>query len=326
MTHFFIRFLPSLILFLAILALTLWSAMAIWLNASGLLRVVLLVGIFASALGAWILQRHKRRLAWGLWSLTALVVLGWYQTIQPRHDREWAADVAHGVQARVAGDIVTLSNLRDFDWQDRDTAQERWVAQSYDLTQLTSVDMFTSVWSNPDIAHLLVSFGFADGEHVAFSVEIRREAHEVFNEIGGFFRQFELVLIGAKERDIVQLRVDHRGEAVRRFPVTLTAEQRRDMFMSYVELAQDLEQQPQFYNTIAANCTTVVYGLARTLKSDLPIDLSLILSGRLPHYLEDLGVLGGEGDMQSRFDAALLPTGADQAYPDLSYAQSIRQP
>jgi hypothetical protein len=113
---------------------------------------------------------------------------------------------------------------------------------------------------------------------------------------------------------------------VRRFPVTLTAEQRRDMFMSYVALAQDLERQPQFYNTIAANCTTVVYGLARTLKSDLPIDLSLILSGRLPHYLEDLGVLGGEGDMQSRFDAALLPTGADQAYPDLSYAQSIRQP
>ena len=34
-----------------------------------------------------------------------------------------------------------------------------------------------SYWSRRTIAHMLVSFGFDDGEHVAFSVEIRRERH-----------------------------------------------------------------------------------------------------------------------------------------------------
>jgi hypothetical protein len=323
MSRFF-HILPPVLFSLITISGAAWSATALWLNTDGAMRTFALALLVALTLGALRVQFHKRRLGWALLAITALAVLGWYQTITPRADRHWAPDVAHGVTARVSGDQVTLSNLRDFEWQDRATATQAWVSQTYDLTQLDSVDMFTSVWGNPDIAHLLVSFGFADGEQVAFSVEIRREADEVFSELGGFFRQFELVLIGAKERDIVKLRADHRGEDVRMFPVDLSPEHRRQMFMSYVALAHDLEAEPQFYNTISANCTTVVYGLARNLQSDLPIDSSLILSGRLPQYLENLGVLGGEGSLQDRYDAALLPAGAEALHPGLSYSQAIR--
>jgi len=42
---------------------------------------------------------------------------------------------------------------------------------------------------------VLVSFGFNDGSHVVFSVEIRREQRESFSEIGGFFKEFELSVI-----------------------------------------------------------------------------------------------------------------------------------
>ncbi|WP_328593410.1 Lnb N-terminal periplasmic domain-containing protein [Tritonibacter aquimaris] len=214
--------------------------------------------------------------------------------------------------------------MRDFDWQNTITATERWITQDYDLEQLESVDMLTSVWGNPYIAHLLVSFGFADGKRVVFSVEIRREEGERFSEIGGFFRQLELVLIAATERDTVKLRTDYCGEEVRMLPVNLTADQRRAMFMSYVGLAQDLERKPQFCNTITANCTTVVYGVARNQKSDLPLRQSLILSGRLPQYLEDLGVLGGEGTLQKCHEAALLPGPSKRKQSDLLYSQAIR--
>lgn len=311
---------------LLVLGATGWSAMAIWLNLDGTARLLAL-GLLALGMGAVISARlYRRRLGWGLLGVAALVVFGWYQTIQPRADRDWAADVARGVQAEVTGDRVRLDNIRDFDWQTPDSARERWVAETYDLKALDSVEMLTSVWDSPDIAHLLVSFGFANGEHVVFSVEIRREAGEQFSEIGGFFRQFELVLIAATERDIVRLRTDVRREKVRMFPVNLTPEQRRRMFMAYVELAQDLERQPRFYNTISANCTTVVYGLARSLKSDLPIRKSLILSGRLPEYLDALGVLGGEGTLEDRNASALLPVNAQAAHPNLTYSQAIRAP
>ncbi|MDA7428486.1 DUF4105 domain-containing protein [Primorskyibacter aestuariivivens] len=301
-----------------------WSVTAIWLNLDGLARAGAL-GLLGSAVLATLFARfRRRRLGWAALGLSALGVVGWYQTIEPRDDRNWAFDVARGVKAEVTGDQVTLRDLRDFDWQTQTIATERWITKDYDLNQLQSVDMLTSVWDSPDIAHLLVSFGFSDGERVVFSVEIRRELGEDFSQIGGFFRQFELVLIAATEQDIVRLRTDKRREQVRLFPVDLTQEQMRTMFMSYVELAQELDAEPRFYNTIAANCTTVVYGLARSLKSDLPLRKSLILSGRLPEYLDDLGVLGGEGSLADRQASALIMADAQERYPEMSFSQAIR--
>lgn len=323
MSRFF-RFALHGVFGLIVLAGAAWSATAIWLNLDGAGRMLALGVLALAALASLGARFRSRRSGWAVLALSALGVFGWYQTITPRDDRDWAFDVAHGVTARVDGDQVTLSNLRDFKWQTPDEAQENWTTQSYDLARLDSVEMLTSVWDSPDIAHLLVSFGFETGEQVVFSVEIRREKGESFNQLGGFFRQFELVLIAARERDIVHLRTDVRGEQVRLFPVDLTQEQMRRMFLSYVELAQDLERAPRFYNTISANCTTVVYGLARSLKSDLPLRKSLILSGRLPEYLEELGVLGGEGPLEDRENAALILAGAEERYPELSFSEAIR--
>jgi hypothetical protein len=322
---YFLRFFFHGVFALMLVTGTAWSITAIWLNLTGPTRILALGLLAFAVVSVGASRLYKPRMSWGVLLIAAMGVFGWYQTIEPREDRQWAQDVLHGVTARVDGNHVTLANLRDFDWQTKDTAAPRWIVKEYDLDQLESVDMLTSVWDSPDIAHLLVSFGFSDGEQVVFSVEIRREKGEVFNEVGGFFRQFELVLIGATERDIVRLRTDHRDEQVRMFPVTLTAQQRVAMFMSYVELAQDLENQPQFYNTISANCTTVVYGLARNLKSDLPIRKSLILSGRLPQYLDELGVLGGEGTPLDRLNGALLRADAQTAYPQLTFSQAIRE-
>lgn len=309
---------------LLVLAGAAWSAMAIWLNLEPPMRIIALALLACAAGLTLVLRAKRRRFGWLAFAASALGVFFWYQTIQPRNDRNWAPDVAHGVSAEVDGQTVTLANIRDFDWETPTTAQERWITQRYNLDALERVDMFTSVWDNPDIAHLLVSFGFAGGEQVVFSVEIRREEGEVFNQVGGFFRQFELVLIAATERDIVRLRTDVRGETVRMFAVKLTPEQRQKMFLSYVMLAQQLEEEPRFYNTIVANCTTVVYTLARNLKSDLPWRRSLILSGRLPEYLDDLGVLEGDGPLEDRQNAALIPANLMDEYPHLSFSQAIR--
>lgn len=301
-----------------------WAATALWLHLTGAMRLAALGVLALAAAAAFLARKRRRRAGWAVLALAALAVASWYQTITPRADRDWAVDVSRGVTARISGDTVTLDNLRDFDWSSADEATPRWITRRLDLNQLDTVDMITSVWDNPDIAHLLVSFGFRTGEHVVFSVEIRREEGEEFNEIGGFFRQFELVLIAATERDILRLRTDLRREEVRMYPVLLSPEQRRTLFLSYVGLAQQLERQPRFYNTLTANCTTVVYGLALGLKSDLPLSDKLILSGRLPEYLEALHVLGGEGTMAERRAAALLRPGAEARHPGLGYSAAIR--
>lgn len=286
------KYMAHALFVLIVVAGTAWSATALWLHLTGGPRILALSGLVGVALSALALRFVRtRRLGWTVLALGGIAVAGWYQTITPQQSRDWAMDVSKGVLADVEGDQVRLANIRDFAWQNETEATPRWITEEYDLNDLETVDMITSVWDNPDIAHLLVSFGFGTVENVVFSVEIRREADEEFNEIGGFFREFELVLIAATERDIVKLRTNYRQEQVRLYPVHLTAEQRRTLFLSYVELAQRLKEQPAFYNTITANCTTSVWMLAHALTPDLPMDERLILSGRLPDYLTDLGVI-----------------------------------
>ena len=305
---------------------TAWAATALWVHLNGAWLYAAWCALGVGLIVVGLARMRSRRAGWTLLVLAALAVGGWYQTIAPREDRDWDFDVQRGVKAEVSGDTVKLRDVRDFDWITKDEAQERWISAQYDLTRLQSVDMLTSVWDSPDIAHLLVSFGFDDGEHVVFSVEIRREAGEKFNQIGGFFRQFELVLIAATEKDIVKLRTNYRQEQVSLYPIKLDAEQRRKLFMSYLALAQRLEKRPEFYNTLTANCTTVVYQLAQVLKPDLPIDWRIVMSGYLPDYIDSLGVLGGEGPLESRRRAALITMRAQAAPAGADFSEVIRKP
>jgi len=319
------RFLGHVCFGLILLAGVAWSGTALWLHLHGVVRLLAIAGLAATAVAAILARRRRRRGGWAVLAIGALAAGGWYQTIRPSDDRDWAIDVSRGVKAAVDGDLVTLRDIRDFDWRTPAEAEPNWITRTYDLSRLIRVDMLTSVWSNPNIAHLLVSFGFADGEHIVFSVEIRRERGEAFSEIGGFFRRFELVLIGAVEADIVRLRSNLRGEQVRLYPVDLTPDQRRAMFLSYVALAQDLERAPAFYNTLSANCTTVVYQLAQVLTPDLPVDWRLVFSAHLPAYLYDLGVLGPDGITEDRHKAALI-TARAQAAGRSDFSAAIRAP
>jgi hypothetical protein len=65
------------------------------------------------------------------------------------------------------------------------------------------------------IAHTIISFGFADGQRLAFSIETRKERHEGFSSVAGFFKQFELAIVAADERDVIRVRSNVRGEDVR---------------------------------------------------------------------------------------------------------------
>ena len=298
-----------------------WGAMSVHLHGTALFAAF--GAVILATIAAFSARFRARRWGWVGLMLIAAGIGAWYQTIQPSQDRDWAFDVAHGVGAEVEGDKVSLTNVRNFAWQDAATADVSWEDRIYDLSKLDSVDMITSVWDSPDIAHLLVSFGFDDGQRVVFSVETRKESHESFNVKGGFFRQFELVLVAAAEEDIIQLRTNHRREDVRLYPVDLDPTQLRDLFLSYVDLAQQLQAQPEFYNTLTANCTTTVYSLAQVLKPDMSPDWRLVLSGHLPSYVDAVGGFDDELPIEERVERAGITERA-LAYNGGDYSTAIR--
>ena len=245
------------------------------------LTVVLLVA-------AW---RGPAAPALGGFALAFCAALLWWHTLRPSNERPWADDVARTATGEVRGSTVTLDGVRNFDWRSRTDYTQHWETRTYDLDHLNLVDMIMSYWSGPAIAHMLVSFGFDDGEHVAFSVEIRREKSESFSEIGGFFKQFELSVIASDERDVIRVRTNVRGEDDYLFSIRMPQPEMRSLFLAYVDVANRLLQTPRFYNTITANCTTLVYHMMKRIVGGLPLSYRLLLSGYLPDYVYAVGGL-----------------------------------
>lgn len=276
-----------------ILVITLWSTFALWYQLPGSVPdryIVTAIVYIVAILAIWGIWRHEWR-AVLLFTLLFVCQLIWWAGIKPSHDRIWADDVAQLLQAEVKGSTVKLNNVRNFDWHTESDYDIRWENREYDLEQLVSADLILSYWMGPAIAHTLISFGFADGNYLTFSVEIRKEWHESFSAIGGFFRRFETSIIAADERDIVRVRSNIRGEDVYLYRLDIPPEYLRTLFLGYAEAANELAAKPRFYNTLTSNCTTIVFDLAQQIAAGLPVDYRLLLSGYFADYVYDLGGL-----------------------------------
>ncbi|WEZ82837.1 DUF4105 domain-containing protein [Rhizobium sp. 32-5/1] len=274
---------------LVIMGFAAWGGLALSYQApvSPALRIATAVVWVIFSLACLVVYLKRRsRLAALIYPVAIAGLLFWWDSIPARNDRDWTDDVAQTTVGVVNGHEVTLANVRNFDWRTENDYTANWETRTYDLDKLASVDLLLSYWSGPAIAHTLVSFGFADGGFVTFSVEIRKEKHERFSEIGGFFKEFETSVIAADERDIVRLRTNVRKEDVYLYRIAMPKPAMRSLFMAYVNEANSLSETPRFYNTITANCTTIVYEMVSRIVADLPLDYRLIFSGYLPEYIE----------------------------------------
>lgn len=312
--------LVTFLIAVTLLLSALWLLLAIWYQygvSSVLtwLATIAIVGILAALLSTryWnvvtrvlhsdslsnkksISKGTATKLLIGIYGAVWLVGLGWFFSIEPKQDREWMAEVDQRVSYErdaTNPDLITLTNVRNFDWQTEEDATEHWDTRTIDLSKLSGVDVTNSYWMGPLIAHTLVSFRFEDDRPLAFSFEIRKEDGESFSALAGFFRRYELSLIAAEERDIIYTRSNARGEQVYLFPISnLQQHEVRSLFESYLTAADDLNAKPAWYNTLISNCTNIIFYMARIVSGDrLPWDYRIWVSGWLPNYLYDVGML-----------------------------------
>ena len=216
---------------------------------------------------------------------------GWWSTIQPAETRDWATDVSRPAMASLAGDTLVVQNVRHFDWRSETDFTPRWETRRYDLDKLASLDLIGDYWMGEPIAHIMMSFGFTDGRHLLWSIEVRRTRAQSFSVVAGFFRTSELIYIAADERDALRLRAKVRGEDLRIYRVKTSPEKIRAMLMAYVDEANALAAQPAWYNTIISNCTTMIFKMAKLTGSKIPLDWRVLASGYFPDYAYAQGLL-----------------------------------
>lgn len=273
----------------------LWATLALWFRLPGgeFVRGVGagLFALFTLLVFAALFARPRRLQAVMAYALAFSAILAWWSTIQPQRHRDWAPDVARQTTATVNGNELVVTNLRNFAWRTDADFTERWETRRYDLARLKSLDMFLSYWAGPEMAHVILSFGFEDGEFLAWSIEVRRVRGGGFSPVADLFKTNELIILAADERDVVRVRSNIRGEDVQLYRLRARPEAARDLLIGYVEDANALQMEPRFYNSITTNCTTAILKIMRALGVRVPFDWRLFVNGFLPDFAYDKGAL-----------------------------------
>ena len=310
---------------------TAWGTLAIYYsNFPGEGSRKILAAIFA-AFGAAMLGWYLLATKWSrpLFAFSALfvLVLVWWSMIPPQQDRHWAPEYAKLTYATINGDLITIHNIRNFDYRTETDFTPRYYDKTFDLSKLDSVDVIASYWMGDAIAHIFLSFGFSGKDFVAISIETRRQQHQGYSTIAGFFKQYELFYVVADERDLIRLRTNYRKdppENVYLYRTRTPAANARRLFLDYIREINSLAEKPEFYNALTTNCTTSILTHTRVNQGDVPLSWKILLSGYVPQYLYERGAVDTTlpfDELKRRSHVNLAAQAADQS---ADFSQRIR--
>lgn len=311
---------------LIVLAITGWGALALALvgprGDKGRLVLAALYGMAGLAAVVALVLHRGVRFALPVFAVALLAIGLWWSGLRPSNERDWQPEVARLAYATIDGDLVTVHNIRNFDYRTETDFTPAYYVRTYDLNKLDSADLVAVYWMGPAIAHLLISFGFGD-DHLAVSIEARKEKGEGYSSAKGFFRQYELYYVVADERDVIRVRTNYRRdppEDVYVYPLRGPRENIRRLFLEYVRKMNALREHPEFYNTLTTNCTTAILMNTRVNPGSLPFSWKVLLSGYTPAYVYEAGRMDQSlpfEELKRRSLVNAAAQAADQA-PDFS--------
>lgn len=219
------------------------------------------------------MNRRKARFAGigiGLLVLPLLALVADLAPRRPAGDRNWTAEQARIPRVVIAGDSVHITDVRDFRHHADRLPEQRWLHAAYRVGGVERVWFALSPFSSRfrALAHPFLSFEFSDGRFLAVSIEARKEVGESYSPLGGMLRRFETIMVIGTEQDLLGLRAVAWGDPLYLFPVRVSREQARALFTLLMERAQQLEAQPEFYNTVTNSCTTNLIAPINSLAAD----------------------------------------------------------
>src|SRR5690606_11909082 len=200
-----------------------WVAAGAWFLARSVLIGWASLAIYYSNL-PWAAARRALAVAfagfavWATWwsgqptmhavlALLLLVVVAWWLTIAPSHDRHWRAEVAVMPRATVEGDRVHLTGVRIFAYRSVHDFTACYEEREVRLSRVAGLDFFVSYWKEGLVAHTFLSFLFDDAKPLCVSIETRPEEGEGFAPVASLCNPFALLSVvgAARGREGVRL-------------------------------------------------------------------------------------------------------------------------
>ena len=167
-------------------------------------------------------------------------------------DIEWAEDQRVLTEVRVEGERIALHNVRNFSYESDSNFAAGYIDRTILLSDVKTVDLLVSPLSSRiDVSHSFLSFGLADGTHLAISSEARRKKGERYGYLKGLFSHYPLIYIIATEADAITQRIQSRGQEVFLYPIRAQASDVQQIFLAMIKRAEDLRlrREPYFLFT-----------------------------------------------------------------------------
>jgi hypothetical protein len=251
-----------------------------------------------------------------------VLFLGWWLRLKPSHDREWDPSVAVMPRAVREGDVVTIENVRNFEYRSLDDFTPRYETRTYHLANLKGADIVFFNWGIALMSHPVLVFDFGPDGFVCMSIEVRFRRGQRFSIMRSLYRQQELIFLVADERDVILRRTKHgRPQDARLYRFKATPEEVRSAFLDYVAAINSLYETPRWYHGLCANCTTSFYRLPNSRRR---LDWRVLANGRLDRALYEDGRLDRSLPFPELHRIAYLNELANSA-PEAGFGEHIRR-
>jgi hypothetical protein len=232
--------------------------------------------------------------------------------LAPSQFRDWTPEQAVLPTVDIHGTQATVHNVRNCKYFSNDVYMVDYYDKTIDMSRVRGVDYIVVPFDGaPALAHVMLSFQL-DGpdskpDHLAVSVETRKEKSEKYNPVTGSLNQYELIYVVADERDVIQFRSVYNGEHVYLYHTTASPAAAQDLLADVLHRVNDLSLRPEFYDTLTNNCTSnIVHHVNRIRPNRIVTDYRSLLPGLSDQLAYDEGLIERHGTFAETKEAAYV--------------------
>jgi hypothetical protein len=313
----------ALPIYLTALILVLWTAGAIYFDASQASRKggVLALAWVVLALGAFVFWQPF----WKPFLLLVLfegVFMWWWFSQQPSHLREWDGNFDRMPRIAMDGDIITIEGIRNTEYQSNGDSTPQYQTRNYHLSKLRGVDLLILSWGSPWMCHPMFVFDFGPDGRVCISIEVRYRVGQKYSLLRSLYRQQELMFVVSDERDAILRRTKWlQGHDLYLYRVQSDALALRRFFFEYANSINSLAAQPRWYHGLTTNCTTSIYAQGR---GHIKWDRRMLFNGALDRLMYDRQLLDQDLPFETLREQSWLNDVANAA-PAEGFGDHIRR-
>jgi hypothetical protein len=224
--------------------------------------------------------------------------------IAASHFRDWRPEQAVLPYVEFQGNQAIVRNVRNCKYFSNDVYMVDYYDKTIDLDRVEGVDFIVVPFkATPALAHVMISFELSQPggtrDHMAVSVETRKQRDQDYNPMKGAANEYELMYVVADERDVIQYRTNYNNEDVYLYHTVAGPQDARALLVDVLGRVNQIHEHPEFYNTLTNNCTSNIVDHVNKIKPNrIVTDYRVLLPGYSDALAYDEGLIERRGTFE----------------------------